>query len=130
MEHSARQQLEDLASLHGTYRKVEETTPALRQIGEGLQTLGVASARWYLDAPVSNSGRLRELMLEMASAHDFAWEVELVSDPDKTLAERGAEGPVISSDSWVIDQVVHWCNLTAYLLRDSERLWLLRLDEA
>ncbi|MBI2433083.1 MAG: DUF434 domain-containing protein [Candidatus Hydrogenedentes bacterium] len=50
--------LRDLASLHGSYRRVEETEPALMLIGETLARLKAGHVRWYLDAPVSNSGRL------------------------------------------------------------------------
>ena len=49
----------DMASIHGTYRKVEETPPALMLIGKIAAELGVASCLWYLDSPVSNSGRLK-----------------------------------------------------------------------
>src|SRR5262245_39752645 len=45
----------DMASMHGNYRKVEETRPALSLIGESLAGWGVTSCRWFLDNPVSNS---------------------------------------------------------------------------
>jgi hypothetical protein len=45
----------DLASIHGTYRKVTETIPAVKLIGRFLQKVGVTEAVWLLDSPVSNS---------------------------------------------------------------------------
>src|SRR5438132_5334408 len=54
----------DIASMHGSFRKVEETMPALELVGEVLAELGVAQATWYLDSPVSNSGRLKQMILE------------------------------------------------------------------
>ena len=52
----------DLASMHGSYRKVAETLPALQLIGEYLNTHGIDRTVWLLDSPVSNSGRLKGLM--------------------------------------------------------------------
>ena len=52
--------LRDVAGLHGTYRKVEETRPAIALIGEFLADRGVGPALWCLDRPVSNGGARRE----------------------------------------------------------------------
>src|SRR3954469_17309327 len=41
----------DLAGVHGTYRKVEQTLPALSIVGTFLSTLGVAHTLWLLDRP-------------------------------------------------------------------------------
>src|SRR6185436_5239108 len=41
----------DIAGVHGTWRRVAETEPALRAVGERLQQLGVAHCRWFLDRP-------------------------------------------------------------------------------
>lgn len=98
----------DLASLHGTYRAVQETEPALRLIGESLATFGIASCHWFLDRPVSNSGRLRTLMLELAAASHWRWEVELDFNPDTRLA--AAPAPVATSDSVVLDRCARWFN--------------------
>ena len=51
----------DMASMHGSYRKVAETLPALALVGGLLADHGIGS-HWYLDSPVSNSGRLGTLM--------------------------------------------------------------------
>ena len=49
----------DIAGVHGTYRKVAETMPALELIGARLWQLEVSQAGWLFDRPVSNSGRIR-----------------------------------------------------------------------
>jgi hypothetical protein len=105
----------DIASVHGTYRRVEETLPALVLIGKQLQELGITQAHWYLDAPVSNSGRLKTLMHELAADHAFPWDIELVNNPDKALA-ASEEVICLSSDGWVIDQCQGWFNFVAHLL--------------
>lgn len=58
----------DIAGIHRRYRKVNETVPVLRMIGQAAADWGVTCCRWWLDKPVSNSGRLKLLILEMFSA--------------------------------------------------------------
>ena len=82
--------------------------------GEYLQSLELRRAIWYLDAPVSNSGRVARLIREMAREHGWDWEAELVTNPDPLLA--AAAEIVASSDSWILDQAHRWFNLTHDLL--------------
>ena len=60
----------DIASMHGSYRKVEETIPALQLIGQTLIDCGVERSVWYFDQPVSNSGRLKTILRELAQSVD------------------------------------------------------------
>src|SRR4029077_20476384 len=75
----------DIAGLHGTYRRVDETLPALDLLGEAISGLSVSQCRWLFDRPVSNSGRTRRLFLDYAEQHAQNWSVELVDDPDPLL---------------------------------------------
>jgi len=105
----------DLASVHGSYRSMEETTPALALIGRTLDSLGVPSAWWALDSPVSNSGRLKRRMLELAGENGWQWSVELLHDPDKALMADNR--PVVSSDSVVLDGCRGWTNLARHIVQ-------------
>lgn len=49
----------DLAGLRGTYRLIGKTDAAIRATISRLQSLAVSRAVFWLDAPVSNSGRLK-----------------------------------------------------------------------
>ena len=102
--------LRDLAGIHGTYRKVEETLPALRLVGDVLAALNVARAHWLLDRPVSNSGRLRGLILEAAAAQGWTWDVELAFNPDAILS--ASPEIVATADSAILDRGPRWFNLT------------------
>jgi hypothetical protein len=101
--------LRDIASIHGSYRQVRETREAVSCVGATLASLGVGRARWYLDSPVSNSGRLGKLMRETAAVHGWSWSVELVKSPDGELVE--CSDPVSTSDAPVLDRVSEWFNL-------------------
>ena len=105
----------DMASMHGTWRRVEETVPAAELIGAFLDELAIAGCRWYLDRPVSNSGRLRRILLDLSAPREWQWEVELVDDPDRILA--AATLPVATADSAVLDRCRAWVNLAAEVLR-------------
>jgi len=106
----------DVSSVHGTYKRVRQTEEVLTLIGDSLQTLGAKDTFWYLDSPVSNSGRLKVMMLELAEKNDYNWNVELVFNPDKVLA--GSNEIAISSDGWILDETTQWFNLGAYIIEN------------
>lgn len=106
----------DMASMHGNYRKVDETAPALLLIGNAMADWRVAGACWLLDRPVSNSGRLRGMIRKIAAERGWNWEVELVDDPDKILVNSTAV--VASADSAVLDRCSRWFNLAHEVVRD------------
>ena len=99
----------DMASMHGSYRKVAETRPALELLGEVIAAMGVSECLWYLDRPVSNSGRLKKIIEDLAAERGWRWSVELVPDPDALLAET--DQIVVTADSVILDRCRAWCNL-------------------
>ncbi|MHC4463277.1 MAG: DUF434 domain-containing protein [Planctomycetota bacterium] len=105
----------DLASIHGTYRKVTETIPAVQLIGEFLGETGAAEALWLLDSPVSNSGRLKTLIGELAHKNNWDWEIELLLSPDAEL--KKSDLIVASSDSVVLDGCKRWVNLGTEIIK-------------
>ncbi len=107
----------DLASIHGTYRKVTETIPAVELIGQFLREVGAGKALWLLDSPVSNSGRLKTLIGELARKNNWDWEVELLLSPDYELMKTDLV--VASSDSVVLDDCKRWTNLAAEIIKQK-----------
>lgn len=99
----------DMASIHGTWRKVEETRPALVLAGKTLAELGATRCVWYLDKPVSNSGRLAAFIRQIAEQHAWPWQVEIVQNPDAILAD--SRQLVVTADSAVLDRCGAWLNL-------------------
>jgi len=99
----------DMASMHGSYRKVAETRPALELVGRTIAEAGVSECLWYLDRPVSNSGRLKKIIEEVAADNGWAWRVELVPNPDRLLSQT--EHVVATADSAILDACGLWFNL-------------------
>lgn len=107
----------DMASLHGSYRSVEETDPAVRLIGTWLVRQGVGPVRWILDRPVGNSGRLRGRLEELARVSDWNWAVELADSPDRVLRHTAAI--TATSDSVVLDHAGAWCNVARHVIAEE-----------
>jgi len=101
--------LRDMASMHGSYRSVEETRPAIQILADVLESHGVQHCRWLLDSPVSNSGRLRATFVEIAASRGLPWDIVLVRDVDRALEEAPPHVIVASADSHVMDRASrHW----------------------
>lgn len=104
----------DMASMHGTFRQVAETAPAVELAGRVLAAVGVESVVWYLDRPVSNSGRLKTTLLAAAERHGWPWQVELVASPDAVLA--ASEALIATADSVILDRCRQWFNLARHAI--------------
>lgn len=137
----------DLASVHGTWRRVARTDEAIEAMARAL-----APAREVLvllDRPVSNSGRLAARMREIAAAGGWPWQVELVASPDRDLAasdaieERsevtaGAGVPsrreatnviVATGDARILDACTRWVDVPAMALAARrEPAWIVDLS--
>jgi hypothetical protein len=101
--------MRDIAGVHGSYRRVEETVPALGLIATCVAELGVAKCRFLLDRPVSNSGRLAALIEQHAQARSWPFEARVVPDPDAELVV--CTDVVASADGEVLDRCGSWFNL-------------------
>jgi len=106
----------DLASVHARHHQVQETLPALTLTGNWAQAHGVNRCVWWLDRPVSNSGRLRQMMLDLAATKAWDWRIELVWSPDKVLSDTSEI--IATSDSAILDRCQRWCNLTRHLIAE------------
>lgn len=117
----------DMASMHGSYRRVEETSRAIEIVGDTLQRGAVSDVRWFLDQPVSNSGRLRQMLLDGAQRNGWNWSVELVRDPDVVL--KSCDEIVVSSDRAILDQARLWLNTSEIVLKPFiSETWILNLS--
>lgn len=116
--------IRDLASLRGTYRLIPETYRAIQMMFDVLQNANVIAVNILLDEPVSNSGRLKSLIADIAEKYPFALYIQLLKDVDRKLYNKDN---VITSDSVILDHCNSWINLTAECLRlkgkSSLKVW-------
>lgn len=120
--------IRDIAGIHGTYRLVHETRQAVELIGNVLQAFSPASVLWLFDKPVSNSGRLAEMVRDIATVHHWNWQAELIDNPDQVIRNSGKVA--ITSDSAILDGGVQWVNLGAYLTTNHfHESWLIDFSD-
>lgn len=108
--------LRDLCGLRGTYRLIDKTDTALRLIADELKALHIGSAVFVLDSPVSNSGRLKQRILEIMAGRSFKAEATLADHADEFVS--GGEF-VVTSDSIILNRCGLWINLARLILTDS-----------
>ncbi len=108
--------LRDMVSLHGAFRRVEETLPAVDLLLRHLESLGPSTCRWLLDAPVSNSGRLAQTIRDQAGkrATRTSHSVELVPNPDPVL--KRCRNVVVTADRAILDRRITWFDLARHVV--------------
>lgn len=148
----------DLAGLSGTYRPIRHTQRAVRLLLESLAQAHARSITVLLDSPVSNSGRLAQIVQEVGSSlaaelqpqahakpkHDDGinhseaphikafptLSVKLVGNADRALADcaRANEEIVASNDSHVIDSCERWTSPDLGIIESRGSCWTIRLS--
>lgn len=108
--------IRDLSSVYGTYKKVKQTSQAIEIIADFFVKQQIKKAYWLFDKPVSNSGKLKQIIERIASENNYNWTVELVNNPDKIIAERNLIA--ITSDAWILDNCSANFNLIKHILED------------
>ncbi|MEM7136788.1 MAG: DUF434 domain-containing protein [Myxococcota bacterium] len=120
----------DMASFHGNYRLVQETEPAVELLLQSLDDVGVAESFVYIDRPVSNSGRLANVIRETSTRFTTAVEPVLSDKVDATL--KSSDSIVATADSAILDACDAWLNLASDVIEarrpDLAPLWLLDLS--
>ncbi|WOO35639.1 DUF434 domain-containing protein [Anaerocolumna sp. AGMB13020] len=113
--------IRDLAGLRGTYHPIDKTITALRWLGDFFEKKGVKEIIFYLDAPVSNSGRLKVLIQEELEPFSFRTQVFVTNEVDKILKTKEC---VATSDSIILDYASNWVNLNSLVLSGTSNLWM------
>jgi hypothetical protein len=108
----------DIASIHGSYHQITETRQALSAIGNALQELAPAKVIWYLDQPVSNSGKMGQLLSQLSETQGWNWTVEVVPNPDENLVKE-RDAVIITTDRQILTKCQHWFNFSRYLMEQT-----------
>ena len=114
----------DLAGLRGTYRVIDKTQKAIELILGQLKVLKIPESVFYLDAPVSNSGRLSTLIRQCAEDIGSYVQVQVIPDVDRTLEQM--EG-VVSGDAIILNHCISWINIMPRILEQVGQIWKIQL---
>lgn len=107
--------IRDLASLRGNYRIIPQTQQAIAILLEKVYAHHPGTIHILLDAPVSNSGRLKSKIHEV----DPLVDVQIIQHVDLILYEKAN---VVTSDSIILDVCISWFNLMAVCLKKEHSL--------
>ena len=116
--------LRDLAGLRGTYRVIDKTQTAIELLLRQLELLHISEAVFYLDAPVSNSGRLSGLIRQCAKGYGISVQTQIIPDVDRVLEQM--EG-VISGDAIILNRCKSWMNVMPLIIGKMDHVWKIRL---
>lgn len=118
--------LRDLAGLRGTYKIIDKTDIALDLIGKTFRKYSVPKAKFYLDSPVSNSGRLKAKILEYSEIWGIPIEVELINNVDSVLSKMER---IVTGDSILLDECKSWFNLSKIIVDNFiNDAWMIDLN--
>ena len=116
--------IRDLAGLRGTYRIIDKTQKAIELLLGQLETLHITEASFYLDSPVSNSGRLSSLIWQCADKYNISIETQIIPDVDRSLEQL--EG-VISGDAIILNRCISWLNIMPEIVGQIDSIWKIQL---
>jgi len=123
--------IRDMASFHGSYRLVQETERAVAILVDIIKVMRPSEVTVYIDRPVSNSGRLAEIVRATATAKNLRLEAATADRVDETL--KASTAVVATADSAILDQCGDWLNLARVAIDQNrtelEPLWLLDLSQ-
>lgn len=107
----------DLAGLRGTYKVIDKTNMVIKLIGDFLSKEEESKVTFYLDAPVSNSGRLKERIITILNEYDFDLEVLNINNVDSILSEMEN---VVTNDAIILDKCISWVNLNKKIIEENK----------
>lgn len=105
---------------------MDKTIQAVELLIARFEKLGVKKALFYLEQQVSNSGRLRALLLGKANGRGVEVQAELHPSVDGQLSRMEN---VVTADAIILDKCGSWYNLTRALIQSAiPDAWILHLD--
>ena len=122
--------MRDMASFHGSYRLVQETERAVAILVDLVDSLKPSEAILYIDRPVSNSGRLAEIVRTTAAAKRSRVEATTANRVDELL--KASMAVVATADSAILDKCADWLSLARLAIEQNrgelDPLWLVDLS--
>jgi len=110
--------IRDIARAASGFRISEETGRAVGLVLSLLAQWGAAEAHFFLDEPVSYSGRLAAIIRDKMAGHGLAGTASAVPVPERQL--KAFEGLVASSDGELIEACARPLDLAGLIL---EKAW-------
>ncbi len=108
--------IRDISGVSSTYRESPETTQALDLIVDLLIAAASAEVLFFLDAPISGSGKLAARIRALMQERGLFGDAQAVKVPEKIMV--GYKGIIATSDTALIDQSEQVFDLAGHLIRE------------
>jgi len=118
--------IKDISAVSKSYRPSHFTTDVLNLIFELLKHHPPVKMDWYLDAPLSKSGELAELIRDFLKRYKFEGTAQAVPVPERYLTKYS--GLVATSDSVLIDVCEEVIDLAGEVIKSLPNLTLFILQ--
>jgi hypothetical protein len=105
----------DIANIHGSYSLRAETEHAVELAAKTLKEARIQEALWLFDRPVSNSGRVAELVNETARKLSVPMEAHTANEVDNRI--RACTGIAVTADSEILSGGVAWFDLAGWIIQ-------------
>ena len=110
--------LRDIAGVHGSYRLQEETQFLIQCCLTHMAQFSDIQVHWLIDAPVSNSGQLLQLIQQCGG------QARRVHDVDQEMIQ--SQGCTITSDVVILDAASQWYPLADLVIQEHiSKAWIL-----
>lgn len=108
--------IRDLAGLRGNYRIIDRTRIAIGLLLEALDKKEIKRANIFLDAPVSNSGRLKQIIEEVGRGYNVKLNISVIHSVDSMLSNLSG---VVTSDAIILNQCQSWINIVGWIIENK-----------
>jgi hypothetical protein len=112
--------IRDISGLSGSFKKTETTEKAIQFIIRAIKKIMPSQILFLLDAPISKSGELAEVVRNYLRKEGIPGDAMAVKVPERILI--GFPGVVATSDTAIIDQSKRVLDLAAHVLRKNIEL--------
>jgi len=105
----------DLAGIHGTYKAIDKTDAVMSLIRDFFNEHGIKKAVFYIDSPVSNSGKLKQKIEQDLAEFDIT--CINIPEVDKTLYDLEN---VVTSDAIILDNCKSFVNMNRMIIEKHQ----------
>jgi len=112
--------IRDISGLSGSFKKTETTEKAIQLIIRAIKKSKPGQICFLLDAPISKSGELAEVVRNYLKKEHIPGNTMAVPVPEKILI--GFPGMIATSDTAIIDQSKKIFDLAGHILRKNTEL--------
>ncbi len=105
----------DISNVHASYKLGFQTEKAIELTADAIKELKIKDAIWIFDKPVSNSGRVANIVNSIAKKIAIPMSAKTLDQVDTRL--KNCNKIVVTCDSVILSSNVEWFNLAEWIIK-------------